>query len=245
MIVRPDENSLSLITQPDHAALARRVMERWAPLHDVERRASILLAIEQHDNGWLEPDAAPTVDPATGRIYDFVHIPEERQAVWPRGVSRLADEDVWAAALVAEHAVTVYERYRPDPAWAEFFPRLESLREALTEAAGRSEAQRAHDYAFVRIGDLISLMFCTQWSEPQAYGIWTVTRRGDRVSVTSATSAEPAPDPFGGRDVPIAITARAIPNRAYATDDDLRQAIRESPIVTLHGVVTGELIVAA
>lgn len=235
MIVRASENVLHLITQPDHALLARRVMERFAPLHDVERRASILLAIEEHDNGWQEPDAEPTVDPDTGRVFDFISIPTEaRQAVWPRGVSRLAQEDAWSAALVAQHAVTVYARYQPDPAWADFFPQMEVLRDELARTAGRSFAQLTRDYVFVRVGDLISLFFCTEWAEPQAFDRWTCHREGTRVVV--------APDPFNGREVPIAVNARAIPARSYGSDDDLRQAIRQSPIITLSGTVVGAAV---
>lgn len=230
MIVRDAGDTLHLITQPDHAALARRVMERWAPLHDADRRASILLAIEEHDNGWREPDETAMVDPASGRVFDFINIPPDvRQAVWPRGVARLAADDRWAAALVAHHAVTVYDRYRSDPAWAEFFPRLEHLRDEFAHAARRTFAQLTHDYTFVRIGDLISLMFCTKWDEPQTFDRWTIRRDGDRVLVT--------PDAFSGRDVPIAVRARAIPARKYTSDEDLQATIRRSPIVTLSGAV--------
>jgi hypothetical protein len=233
MIVRASENVLYLITQPDHAALARRVMERFAPLHDAERRASILLAVEEHDNGWHEPDAAPRVNADTGEVFDFITIPvDARQAVWPRGVTRLAHEDAWAAALVAHHAVTVYARYQSDPAWADFFPRLEDLRDDLARTAGRTFAQLTHDYVFVRVGDLISLMFCTRWDEPQAFDRWTCHRDGDRVIVS--------PDAFAGRDIPIAVRARAIPARRYASDDDLQQTIRQSPITTLAGLVSSQ-----
>ena len=230
MIVRRSRSSLFLITQPDHAALARRIMERWTQLHDAARRASILLAIEEHDNGWREPDAEPTVDPASGSVYDFIHVPAAtRQGVWPRGVTRLAHEDPWAAALVAHHAVTVYDRYRSDPAWTAFFPQLESTRDDLMRQTGRSAAQLAHDYAFVRIGDLISLLFCTQWDEPQEFAPWTFTREGDRVLVD--------PDPYGGQELAIAINAREIPSRRYESDDDLRTTIRQSAIVRLSGIV--------
>jgi hypothetical protein len=236
MIVRDSGTSLHLITQPDHAALARRVMERWTPLHDADRRASILLAIEEHDNGWREPDLAPLVDSSTGRVLDFINVPVHvRQGVWPRGVARLAEDDVWAAALVAHHAVTVYDRYRPDTAWSDFFPQLERLRDELVDAARRTTAQLTHDYAFVRIGDLISLLFCTKWDEPQSYENWSFRRQGDRVIVS--------PDPFAGRDVPIAVRAREIPSRRYATDDELQQTIRSSPIVTLSGAVVATAVV--
>ena len=64
MIVRPAGDVLHLITQPDHAALARRIMDRWIAddLPASPRRASILRAIEEHDHGWLDVDAAPIVD---------------------------------------------------------------------------------------------------------------------------------------------------------------------------------------
>ena len=233
MIVRRHASALQLITQPDHAALARRVMERWVPLHDVPRRASILLAVEQHDNGWFEPDSAPTVDRESGELFDFIHVPAEvRQSVWPRGVARLAEEDLWAAALVAHHAVTVYDRFRSDPAWGQFFPRLEALRDDLRLTAGRTPAQLVHDYAFVRIGDLISLLFCAEWEESQTYDRWTFRRDGLRVLVS--------PDPFAGREIPIAITAREIPARRYGTDEDLRQTVRQAAVVTVRGTVAGE-----
>ena len=73
MIVRQHDSSLLLITQPDHAALAARVMQHWVAngLPDHPHRSSILHAIAEHDNGWQEVDAAPLVD-AAGRIADFV-----------------------------------------------------------------------------------------------------------------------------------------------------------------------------
>lgn len=226
MIVRTTPEALFLITQPDHAALSRRVMERWTPLHDVPRRASILLAIEQHDNGWAEADAAPMVD--AGGVLDFIAVPAEvRQAVWPRGVRRLADDDPWAAALVAHHAVTVYERFRQDESWTAFFRDMEGMRDTLTARIGRSRPDIDLDYPFVRIGDLISLVFCNRWREPQAFAEWNFSLAHDHVRVT--------PDSFGGVVAPIAIPARQIPNRPFASDAALHAAIRTAPVVVLTG----------
>ena len=90
-------------------------MEAWTALATHPRRAPILHAIGEHDNGWAEADAAPSVNPATGNPIDFVSAPlTVRHGVWPRAVQRLAP-DPWAAALVAQHAITVYERYASDP----------------------------------------------------------------------------------------------------------------------------------
>jgi hypothetical protein len=112
VIVRLIGNRLQLITQPDHAHLARRIMQHCVALAARPRRGSILLAIAEHDNGWAEEDAAPIVHPTTGCVVDFINAPMSvRQTVWPRSVARLAD-DRWAAALVAQHATAVYDRFR-------------------------------------------------------------------------------------------------------------------------------------
>ena len=189
MIVRSLGESLLLITQPDHAHLAGAVMARATGLASHPRRASILLAVSEHDNGWAEPDAEPIIGPS-GDVADFITAPiAVRQGVWPRAVVRLGSE-AWAAALVAQHAITVYDRFRSDDAWARFFADMEALRDnRLARTTLRLDDLLA-DYAFVRLGDLISLTFCTGWTTPQHYADWTVRRDEDTVLVT--------PDLFGG-----------------------------------------------
>jgi len=232
MIVRPADGVVHLIAQPDHASLARRIMERWSPLHGAERRASILNAVEQHDNGWIEADATPVRNPDTGRVVDFIALPVPlRQAVWPRGVTRLAQSDPWAAALVAHHAATVYGRYRPDAAWHGFFADMEAMRDRLAELSGRSPDDLRHDYRFLRLGDLASLAFCTRTGETLTYDDWSFRLEGDRLVVS--------PDPFDGRDLPIAVQARALPDTPFTSDDALRSAWLAAPSVTLRAVASG------
>ena len=212
--------------------LARRIMERWAPLHGADRRHSILLAVEEHDNGWHELDTHPSIDPSTGRVFDFITIPTPaKQAVWPRGVARLAPEDGWAAALVAQHALTIYERFQAETEWAEFFAVMTATRDTLVSQSGRTPAQLTHDYGYVRIGDLLSLVFCNLWQDEQTYDRWQFRLNDHTVTVT--------PDAFAGRSVPIAVTAREIQDVPYASDAELQAAIRVAPRITLHGVVSG------
>ena len=131
MIIRRQGTTPFLITQPDHAQLAATIMERWQAngLPDSPRRGAILFAIKEHDNGWREVDAAPIVDANSGEILDFMNLPDDaRRGVWPRGVQRLA-ETPYSAALVAQHAVHIYRRYRDDAAWTPFFIEMESLRD--------------------------------------------------------------------------------------------------------------------
>jgi len=228
MIVRRGDGVLHLISQPDHAALARRIMEHWASLHTSERRREILTAIEHHDRGWAEPDAALSVDPATGVVLDFIHVPAAvRQRVWPVSVEKLAAAP-WAAALVAHHAVTVYDRYRHDPEWQDFFPALTALRDHYLHRAGGALKTLVRDYVYLRLGDLISLAFCTRATTAEALGPWTIRLDGAHLHVT--------PSPFV-LDVTFAVEAREIPDVPYPNDAALRAAVAAAPSRALEGVV--------
>jgi hypothetical protein len=232
VILRVVGDRLQLITQPDHAHGARAIMEQCVPLARRARRDAILHAIGEHDNGWAEPDTAPTVDPATGNVVDFVNLPiGERHAVWPRAVARL-DNDPWAATLVAQHAITVYDRFRPESEWTPFFAEMEAIRDTLLRANGLSLDDLLADYAFVRLGDLISLTFCTGWTDAHRYAEWTVQRSGARVVVT--------PDAFGGAVIPFEIKAREIRSQPFRSDNELRQALRKANTTTLRGEVAGK-----
>ena len=204
-------------------------MEHCVPLAARPRRDAILHAIAEHDNGWAEEDAAPTVNPTTGTVVDFVSAPlNVRHAVWPRGVARLADNP-WAAALVAQHALTVYDRFRSDAEWTAFFAEMEAARGAMLRASRMSLEDLVADYAFVRLADLISLTFCTGWTHKHRFADWTVQLSGTRVVVT--------PDAFGGTRIPIEITAREIRNQPFRLDAELRDALSEANTTTLRGEV--------
>jgi Protein of unknown function (DUF3891) len=234
MIVRNVQDRVRLITQPDHAHLAGRIMEHCVALAARPRRDTILHAIAEHDNGWAEEDAAPTADPETGTVVDFVSAPlSVRHGVWPRAIASLSAEP-WAAALVAHHALTVYDRFRPDAAWTRFFSEMEAARDALLRGGGMPLDDLVSDYPFVRLGDLISLTFCTGWTDEQRFADWSVRLTGTRIVVT--------PDLFGGAMIPIEITAREIPNRALRSDAELRDALSAAETTTMRGEVSGRQV---
>ena len=218
-----------LITQPDHAQLARRIMEHCVSLVENPRREAILRAIGDHDNGWAETDAAPEADAATGDVVDFIHAPlSVRQSVWPRTIAGLADEP-YAAALVANHAMFAYDRFREDPAWSTFFADMDASRREMLQASGYSMEELLADYAFLRLGDLISLAFCTGSTTAQPFRDWTVQLVGPRVVVT--------PGIFGGAPVPFEVAARAV-RPPFAANAELQVAWKRSASAIIQGEAT-------
>ena len=173
-------------------------MEHCVPLARRPRRHSILHALEAHDDGWVEDDAAPTVSP-DGKVIDFVSAPVgDRQANSLRGLGLVA-EDAWAAALIAQHRLTVYDRFRPDPEWMLFFAEVQEALDGFLRASGGSAEELVVDYPFLRIGDLLSLAFCTGRPEEHRFGKWAVRLCGTRAMVT--------PDVFDGAEIPMEVKA--------------------------------------
>jgi hypothetical protein len=238
MIVRDDGKSFLLITQPDHARLARDIVAaiRTEPALETASRETVLLATREHDNGWIEVDAEPTIDPATGRPCDFISGPAHvKHDLWPRGIRRAAQTDPRAGALVAQHAITVYAYRASEPEWQPFFGPITALRDDLLAQIGASHgaAREAFDreYRCVRLGDLLSLQFCNGWTTShETYG-YAAELRGSSLVIS--------PDPFAGGSLPLRVLARRVPARRYESDADLRKAVAQAVPEVLVGEARG------
>lgn len=234
VIVRARDNHLLLVTQPDHAVLAETIMGAWKAdaLTRAPHRAIVLYAIRRHDDGWIEEDRQPLIDEKSGRVLDFMDVPDEvRYRLWPRGVASVSAFP-YAAALVAQHAIHLHERHRTSPSWQEFFVKMEQARDQhLAGSAPLDAGNLQRDYVFLRMGDLMSLIFCNGWRERHHQETYDARFDGVRLRID--------PDPFGGREVPLAVPARQLPNRRFHDRRDLSAAFAAAPIVTLRGVASG------
>jgi hypothetical protein len=233
MIIRPDGDSLLFITQPDHACLAADAIAHWRADGFAEnpRRDVILLATREHDNGWVEEDAATHLD-GEGNPLDFVSVPATvRQSLWPRAVDRMAHDNAYAAALIAQHAIAVYSASRSDAGWTAFFATLSERRQALTARADVDEETLQWDYRFVNAADRMSLAFCTGWTQPlESYG---------RRIILNQHIVEITPDPFDRKRVPLRIPARRLPKRPYRSSAELRAALDDVTVEFLVGEAVG------
>jgi hypothetical protein len=232
MIIRRDGTSLLFVTQPDHARLAADLLNQWTGFADHPRRPALLLAAREHDNGWRELDEELVFDPSRGRAFDFITAPDPvKHEVWPRGVDRLAETSPYAAALVAQHAIFVYDSHRDEPGWARFFAGLRARREDLRARAGHTPEQLDADYPYLSIVDLLSLTFCNDWRDDHER-FATRTRCDDQGIVID-------PFPFTAASVPLRVRARRLEDRRYASAADLRAAFEEAPVKIIEGRARG------
>ncbi len=112
---------------------------------DHPRRAELLFAVREHDNGWREADAAPPRwDSERRQPHDFLTMPQAaRIEIWERGVSRFAGEHPYAALLITRHARRLYSDRRGDEAWQGLLETLDELEQGLAEETGATEEEIA------------------------------------------------------------------------------------------------------
>lgn len=221
MIIYSESTELAVVTQTDHARFAGELLSLWRSdgLPDHPRRAELLFAAREHDNGWREADAAPTLDPGSGRPYDFLNLPDaERAEIWERGTLRFAERRPYAALLITLHALNVLGAMGGSKRWAALLGRLGERRTELLETSGAGAREAKADYRFIDLTDGLSLAACNRWNDPfERHG---VRGRFDKEIHTLYLN----PFPLAGATT-FQVPVRRIPKRAYAGDADLGGAL--------------------
>ena len=119
------DDAIWLVHQPDHAHVSGYLAAHWGGSNAFTRpghypgsthsdvwRQEVVLAIAEHDNGWWEWEASPTVDLHDGLPLDFSdvgwdHMTDGFQR-WRLGVPRLAARHPYAALLISLHPYWLY-----------------------------------------------------------------------------------------------------------------------------------------
>jgi hypothetical protein len=177
-----------------------------------------------------------------------------------RGIEGIIHDDLYAGLLVNMHLSGLYrQRYGLDPALGldryppadrpvveGFLRQLDEQREGLRERLGHDSLVPAEaveelavwtNYRLLQIYDRFSLYFCT--GPLRDYTLGHVPVNASRADTELAL--RPAggdvltvdPYPFDQAPLRVSVTARVIPDRDYAGDDDLRGALASAPPETL------------
>lgn len=222
-------SALRVVTQNDHAHLAAEVLSLWRAggLPDHPRRETILLAAREHDNGWREHDAAPRVDPATGRPRDFrTTLDADRREIWHRGVSRHRDSEPAAALLILAHARHLHADHAGDGAWRPLLEAWRGLESELTAALGMDAATLAADYRFIDLSDIVSLALADRWRDALEYrDCHLAPRPAGTMGGVDTLALEPFP--LAGATT-FSLPCRVVEERAFASDLDLGTALAEA-----------------
>lgn len=218
--------TLRVVTQNDHAHLSAEILGLWRDddLPQNPRRATILRAAREHDNGWRENDAAPRIDPASGRPRDYrTAADDDRRTIWSRAIDRYREDEPAVAALILAHALRLHHDREDVPAWRPLIESWRALASELSEALVLNPALLAADYRLVDIADTLSLALADRWREPFAFrGLQCEAQPAPEIDTLAI-----APFPLAGATT-FTLPCRLIPNRRYRSDTDLALALAEA-----------------
>ncbi|MEX0886425.1 MAG: DUF3891 family protein [Phycisphaeraceae bacterium] len=246
IVVEERDNTLRIVTQPDHAGLAATLAEHWCRPATLPQGVwpRVLEAVRRHDDGWEEAELEPAVD-QRGRPHTFKSLPTAAHAdIWRRGVNRLAADDPYAGLLVALHGRWLYTSLarasrRDDPAALTLLADLTERVDALLARARKQDESVAPALSphaletarrIVGLLDAWSLMLVgglapSRFPEPVSFGSATV-----RMDIEPGQAAvRITPWPFD-RDGPldVAVPARWIPARRYRNGLDVMTTLRKA-----------------
>ncbi len=250
MLHRRVDAGTVLISQPAHAWVSGQLAALWgnAQFGAVEPFADVRLAAEQHDIGWLEWEAAPTLNPASGLPRTFRELPtSEHVAVWAPAGPRSLVYGPYVALLVSLHGTGLYQRHdfaRDSLDEAEAARRFIADGAAFEEKLLRQMSDDLHYAAFVQpeivarnrrlvaVWDALSLALCggideeyelssvPAATEPSSIHVRRIEERRERFSVT--------PWPFLLDEVRLTCAGRQI-KETFTHQDTMRDAIAAAP----------------
>lgn len=251
MIVRELSNGhLLCIRQTTHALISQMFCRHWG--NQVFARPQpfdvVLMAIGQHDNGWMEWEEAPRLRD-DGYPMDFLAGPrvEEKLALWQLGMDRASAQHPYAGLLIGEHAANLYRNDLPrlqgeDKAQVEAFlarheARIEQVRKAFGASPSWEKALSTKrlqaNWRLLQFGDSISLRLCVPWD---AEGVmencpvdgvdeYTALHVRCRNGVVSFD-----PWPFGVDAFTVEVHGYVLKQRHFESDVEYRQALDVAPI---------------
>jgi hypothetical protein len=254
---RADPDGLLVIAQPAHAWVSGQLARAWgnARFGPVAPWEEVCLGAEQHDLGHAAWEAAPTLNPATGRPYSFLELPlEEHLRLWSTAGRLALAQGRYPALLVSLHGTGLYERRDLAALTAEqaaavraFLERERGFQEGLADSLRRDPRYAAHatgaaldrNRRLVAAWDALSLALCHGLRGRRTIGP-VPTREAETVLALEPGGGSDevvvSPWPFGRERVDLVVEARRLPG-TFASEAAMRAALASAPWVNLGTVL--------
>jgi hypothetical protein len=243
MIVRPFDGRLLLVRQTDHMTLSGRLAEAWGNerFSRPEPYDPLVQAAAEHDIGWAQWEAAPKINPATRRPYNFGDLPvDEHLAFYRSGVDQVVESDLHAGLLVNLHCQGLYNsRFGSAPDLTMRNLSIEQDAAIRRTLAGLQAQERVlgrqvtinlpvlwAQYEMLQVFDVVSLVLCMPPFKPLTIGPLTLRPVGENGVAVD-------PWPFRDSTLTLGVPGRLIADRDYADDDDLRQELARGETANL------------
>jgi hypothetical protein len=210
------------IGQQAHAWVSGQLARNWAR-DPVEPWEEVCLAAEQHDAGMADWDAAPELNPQTGRPYSFIEMPlATHLRLWTAAPFKVISQSRYAAVLLSMHGTALYEtrdlsRLSDEQATAvqAYLAEQRALQARLADGLPHVERNQR----LIWIWDFLSLGLCLGWRDRAVEGIELRERTIE-------------PWPFRADAVILRTEGRRLEGR-FESQDEMRAALDDAPWVEL------------
>ena len=189
----------------------------------------MILAARLH-NQWLVRSAVRRPAAVVERLcavqaQDFIG------AKWAIGLRAAGLDDAAVENAFDRGEILRTHAMRQQTGWRQFFVDMTAARNQHLSAAHETIETLQREYAFLRLADLASLLFCGVDTNGQAQEMgYDIRLEGLRLVI--------APDPFAGGVFDIEIAGRELAS-SFASVADARAAWQHAPQRTVKGVVSG------
>jgi Protein of unknown function (DUF3891) len=230
MLFRSQPSGALAISQPTHAWISGQILRAW----DESLSETLLMAAEQHDIGWIDWEAEPTFNAATGRPHVFREIgASTHRPMWLRGVERaLAAWGTHVALLVSRHGGVIYRRFidrhrmneADDAAARNYLESQAPIEAAWSRALGLEAPELDRETALIAFADSLSLALCGDLKAP--LDLEAPGRGGESVTFKLVERAQGSfdfalsPWPFRVNELVVEGEARPLPPAGRFSDEN-------------------------
>lgn len=165
MIILEREQSYILVKQNDHANIAAEIAKNCKKDYfcDENRTEEVLLAIKEHDRGWIDLDSSPVWNDKSEKPYSFIDYPLPLKiSFYKKGLDEVEIMSKYACLLCSLH----YTSFIQDPSepavrdfWEEEKQRQKQLKNDL-QKSGKTEEILMYHLDLLKFGDYLSLYIC-------------------------------------------------------------------------------------
>lgn len=256
MLRRETEEGWILICQHDHALLSYEIMRWWDndKMYLSEQLDEIMFAVKEHDNGWMDWDSSPRINPKSLYPASFLEMkPKEQYEIWNKCINSHIQSHPYASALIALHFNLFNERNllkQPGNKYAlKFRDEIRLLVNDLLDIElngydpNMLREPIKYDLRFVQIGDIISLAMCHGW---ESFTVENVPKRNPNDVFTMTMYSEDGfnyffdPYPFKENDISFSIQGNRLSRKTFKNNRELTAEFENCPKEELVFTVSGK-----
>lgn len=162
LVVIERGEDILLFEQHEHAKTCGQLASLWRKdyFYGLDRRNSVIYAIYEHDNGWIELDEKPLLNMETLLPYSFIDYPlKPKLEAYTTCIDRIAKRDHYAALLCSLHYTSFFENYT-NGRGEDFLTKERKRQKLLKKGLEVDEESLEFHYNLLQFCDNLSLYLC-------------------------------------------------------------------------------------